>query len=296
MQRTFLILFVVVAGCLPGAATGTTSANLGNIASWAIQLQDADIDALANAPYDLVVIDYSYYGDAATEYTFDEIQSIRNSGKVVLAYFSCGEAEDYRFYWKSSWGAGERGIIGEENPDWEGNYTVKYWTNSWWTEALQPYLDRILDAGCDGVYLDRVDAYWDWYEAGVPLKQSADRMAQLVRKIAEYARARAGDGFMVCPQNGISILDDASSTWAANYLADIDAVGEEGLYYNLWSNEDQQHRLDLLSGAGKLVLNLEYMGPAWYEDYIDILAASSLDIVGYAADPDEQLDELILYE
>jgi cysteinyl-tRNA synthetase len=295
MQRSFLCLLVAVAVCLPGAAAGTRG-DLSDIASWGIQLQGADIDTVADAPYDLVVIDYSYYGDADTEYTFDEIKSIRDSGKVVLAYFSCGEAEDNRFYWKSTWKTGKPGFIGEENPDWEGNYAVKYWKNGWWTKALQPYLDRILDAGFDGVYLDRVDAYWYWYEASVPVERSANRMAKLVRKIAAYARAQAGEGFIVCPQNGISLLDDASSTWAADYLADIDAVGMESLYYNIWSTADKQYRLGLLADAGKKVFNLEYIGPAKYEEYFDTLAASSLDIVGYPADPDRMLDELILYD
>jgi hypothetical protein len=52
-----------------------------------------------------------------------------------------------------------------ENPDWPGNYPVQYWRPE--RQALlfgspNAYLDRALDAGFDGVYLDRVDKFERW--------------------------------------------------------------------------------------------------------------------------------------
>ena len=48
------------------------------------------------------------------------------------------------------------------SPDWEGNYKVRYWEEDW--QAIiygdaDSYLQKILDAGFDGVYLDIIDAF-----------------------------------------------------------------------------------------------------------------------------------------
>lgn len=51
-----------------------------------------------------------------------------NGGKhLILAYMSIGEAEDYRYYWKDEWKDHPPGWMAGENPDWPGNYKVKYW-------------------------------------------------------------------------------------------------------------------------------------------------------------------------
>jgi len=45
-----------------------------------------------------------------------------------------------------------------EDPDWKGNYKVRYWQPEWQAIIL-PRLDAILKAGFDGVYLDIVDGF-----------------------------------------------------------------------------------------------------------------------------------------
>lgn len=75
---------------------------------------------------------------------------------------SIGEAEDYRFYWKNEWKTNPPVWLGEENPDWEGNYKVWYWEKEWQNIIISDpdsYLQRILNAGFDGVYLDIIDAF-----------------------------------------------------------------------------------------------------------------------------------------
>jgi len=173
------------------------------VRSWGYWLQGADIETLADSSYDVLVIDYSFNGTDEETYTPDKIQRLQQSGKLVLAYLSIGEAEDYRFYWQEGWKAGNPSLIGEENPDWKGNYKVKYWTTEWWNIALQPYLERILSAGFDGVYLDLIEAYFYWSKNGHDTKRSADRMVELINRVAEYGRQRLGKKFIVCPQNGI---------------------------------------------------------------------------------------------
>jgi len=73
-----------------------------------------------------------------------------------------GEAEDYRYYWKDEWKNNPPKWLEDENPDWEGNYKVKYWMKDWQNIIYgnsDSYLDKILSVGFDGVYLDIIDAF-----------------------------------------------------------------------------------------------------------------------------------------
>jgi cysteinyl-tRNA synthetase len=52
--------------------------------------------------------------------------------------------------------------LDKENPEWAGNYKVKYWAEEWQriiTGNRDSYLRNITDVGFDGVYLDIIDAY-----------------------------------------------------------------------------------------------------------------------------------------
>jgi cysteinyl-tRNA synthetase len=75
---------------------------------------------------------------------------------------SIGEAEDYRYYWEADWYSDPPVWLDEKNPLWEGNYKVLYWMQEWQDLIFgdeSAYLDRILNAGFDGVYLDIIDAF-----------------------------------------------------------------------------------------------------------------------------------------
>ena len=55
----------------------------------------------------------------------------------------------------------------QENPDWAGNYKVRYWDPEWQTiisGAPDSYLGKIQAAGFDGVYLDIIDAF-EYFES-----------------------------------------------------------------------------------------------------------------------------------
>jgi cysteinyl-tRNA synthetase len=286
-----LALLLLVAACSSGG--GAPRAQLASIASWCCWLQAPDVDALVASPYAFVVVDYSRDGSAATELSAADVARLRAAGKTALAYLSLGEAEDYRFYWDASWP-----FLADENPDWPGNYALAYWDDRWWTLAIEPYLDRILAQGFEGLYLDRIDAYWWWHDArGLDARLCADRMVALVERVAAYARARAGPGFVICPQNGLGILDDASPDARRRYLASIDAVGVEDLYYGHAGPADQAYRLAKLAelgAAGKKAFLIEYIDPAQWPEFFARIAASGLDMVGYPAAPDRLLDELVL--
>ena len=298
MKRLLCILLLLLTCFLGDRVSGIDSsrADLSSVRSWGYWLQGADVQTLVYCAHDLLVIDYSADGSDGTAYGPEQIAEVRDSGKRVLAYFSIGEAENYRFYWGQSWQPGSPEFIGPENPDWEGNYKVKYWMEGWWESALKPYLDRIIAAGFDGVYLDIVDAYYYWGENGYDMELCADRMVELVERIAAYARNLTTQAFIVSPQNGLSIIDDASSIRSSSYLDIVDAVGLEDLYFNYFSLADKAYRLNLLAlfhGAGKKILNVEYIASTLYGDYRDLLQNQTIGIVGYAARPDRELDELL---
>jgi len=165
---------------------------LNNIPSYPAQpynVNSADIDTLSKAANFLYILNPSNFGDKtafiqAVSFTdFDVLiidayfnenmpftpsdisaLKIKNNGgtRLVISYMSIGEAEDYRYYWQSDWAANPPSWLAGENPDWPGNYKVRYWDPAWQSIIFgndSSYLKKILDAGFDGVYLDIIDAF-----------------------------------------------------------------------------------------------------------------------------------------
>lgn len=127
--------------------------------------------ALKATDYDLIFVDL-FFHDESKDYpealTPNEVSSLKKkkNGKtrMVCSYLSVGEAENYRYYWNSDWNndATKPDWICDENEDWDGNFKVKYWRPEWQKILYgqeECYLDQILYAGFDGVYLDVIDAY-----------------------------------------------------------------------------------------------------------------------------------------
>ena len=121
------------------------------------------ITALDASSYDLFIIDAFYEEQLLTREEVIQLQSKPNGARrLVIAYMSIGEAEEYRYYWQEGWRAGNPAWIHRENPAWKGNYKVRYWEAAWQSIIFgnpDAYLDRILAAGFDGAYLDIIDAY-----------------------------------------------------------------------------------------------------------------------------------------
>jgi len=127
------------------------------------------IHAVTSTNYDLLIMDL-FFNDGETEFTASEIDQLKvkaNGGqRPVISYMSIGEAEDYRYYWMSEWNSDMPSWIDSENPDWEGNFKVKYWEKEWQDIIFgndNSYLHKIISAHFDGVYLDIIDAF-EYYE------------------------------------------------------------------------------------------------------------------------------------
>jgi cysteinyl-tRNA synthetase, unknown class len=227
-----------------------------------------------------LVIDYSRDGSDANALTSTELAAIKTkpdgTKRIVLAYLSIGEAESYRYYWSRVWGwfpTFMKPILpnwalpswrSKLNRDWGGNYAVNYWEPSWQNIIVGEgqYLDKILKAGFDGVWLDKVDSALESVAANNP-RAKADMFA-LVKKIADRGRA-AKPGFLVLPQNADELLDDAE------FRGLIDGIGKESLLYGEETEKkinppamvaERMARLKKLVAEGKAVLAVEYLDNA----------------------------------
>ena len=115
--------------------------------------------ALRNTNYDLLLIEVSHNNVFFTKEQIEELKIKDNGGKrIVIAYLSIGEAEDYRFYWKKKWNKMKPNWIVKENENWEGNYIVKYWSPEW-KDIIKEYQKKLDEIGVDGYLLDTVDTY-----------------------------------------------------------------------------------------------------------------------------------------
>lgn len=270
-HRTFLPLIPRGAAVPPG---------LSGVNDFLYQLQNLDLEAIGATAYDLVVMDYSADGGPDGEFSAAEIAALKNSpggSKVVIAYMSIGEAETYRFYWGPAWDADGDGVpdpgapawLDVENPDWPGNYKVRYWDSGWQAVVMQ-YTDRLLAAGFDGAYLDIIDAYEYYAEQG--RTTAAQEMADFVAAVRAHARA-VDPGFYIVPQNAPQL-----AALVPAYMEALDGIGQEDIYYGyeadnaptpLTVTAELEGYLDLYVAAGKLVLTIDYADYRLVPDYVD---------------------------
>jgi cysteinyl-tRNA synthetase len=251
------------------------------VRSWGYQLQNDDTLVVERSPYDLVVIDFQRDPELGGPFKPADLARMKKkpdgSRRLIIAYISIGEAEDYRYYWGDRTWADARNrtpLIEKVNPEWVGNYTVKFWEQEWQNLVLNDqdsYINRIIDAGFDGVYLDKVDICEFYQEKGgnPPGTVPSDLMIQFVAKLSNKAKARQPN-FLIIAQNAEFLLPDAF------YRSKIDGIGKESLLYNLGTyNDDVDYPpprrndaaqikgdtelLSLLRKDGKLVLNVEYI-------------------------------------
>jgi len=119
--------------------------------------------ALQATNYDILIIDLFFDGLALNASDILSLKTKANgASRLVLAYMSIGEAEDYCYYWEDDWGIGNPDWIVAMNPYWDGNYVVEYWRQEWQDIIFgndESYLFKILNAGFNGVYLDIIDAF-----------------------------------------------------------------------------------------------------------------------------------------
>lgn len=243
--------------------------DLAAIASFTIQLQNVgrDLDRLARSDHDLLIIEPTVEGgrDGRRPLSRSEVARLQTkpdgARRIVLAYMSVGEAEEYRTYWRSEWRRTPPSWLIAENCRWRRNHLVRFWDAEWQkliVSGPEAILASIVEAGFDGVSLDRIDVFEE-LEHDNPAAR-ADMIA-LVTTIASKARIRQPD-FILLAHNAEGLLTDR------RFRRTIDGVLKEDLLFGLagtgrrnaaasidWSNR----RLAMLRDEGKPVLVAEYL-------------------------------------
>ena len=251
------------------------------------QTKAGAVQKLASSKRDWIVLDANYSNSNA--WTPQDLATIRRaqSGRKVIAYLSIGEAESYRPYWHSDWTSGGKlttsapAWLLPENPDWPGNYRVKYWDPAWQSIMLSR-VDAVMSSGFDGVYLDIVDGFEYFEKEGNdfvddrPNSETGNTyrqdMVAWVKKIAAAAR-RKNAAAMVIPQNGAQLLAHA------DYRDVINAIGIEDLFTDgnkLQPKSSVGYNLSLLKNLAdktKPVLLIEYPTKSDRKDFVKKEAA-----------------------
>lgn len=258
-------------------ATGPNNPFAG-ATSWAYQLKNLGPEqrkAIADSPYDLMVVDYARSLDTDTDgevpLTREEVAAMQKKPdggrRIVIAYLSIGESENYRYYWKPEWNKKRPAWMGAESKEWPGNYLVQYWNKDWQNIIFgnpQSFVDRILAAGFDGFYVDRSDAYYRFGDT----QQARDRMVDFVINLSAYIHSKKTDASIMI-QNAEELLD------RPNFVAAIDAIAKEDLVFGITHREERNKNDDIewsdkllrqAQDKGKRIFVVEYLTKPAYID------------------------------
>lgn len=212
--------------------------------TWQWQLQSASPTGyVINTSYDVDIYDIDLFD--SSDFL---IQSLKDSGKIVICYFSAGTYEDSRPD-KSAFPSSVRGknVVKEVIRDDAGNVIdTIYWDNENWLDIkstvvhdnMRARLNLAKQKGCDGVEPDNMDAYQQ--DTGFDISET-DQLA-FNRHLANEAHER-----------GLSV----------GLKNDLSQVGKLVDYYDFAVNEAcfEQGNCNLLTpfiDKGKPVLNAEY--------------------------------------
>jgi len=245
--------------------------SLARIGTWEYQLQSYHLAEPGRTRSDLLVVDFSRSdpkGGPMVPLTAEEVARLqRKKGggrRLVLAYLSVGEAEEYRYYWRPEWRASAPEWLIGENCRWPRNHVVRYWQRGWKDivfSGADSYLARIVAAGFDGVYLDRIDAHHDVERMQASAREDMERF---VVELSGAAK-RMKRGFLVVAQNAEDLLSSPA------YRAAIDGIAKEDLLYGVGGTGKRNDRalidwslrqLQLMRSEGKAVLAAEYLRSA----------------------------------
>jgi len=203
----------------------------------------------------------------------DEFADLTEHGAIAYAYLSVGEVGPTRQYAnevEDDW------ILGK-NEVW--NSKVLDLTNPNWTEFLMRRIDKLVQAGYTGLFLDTMDSYQIY--ANTPEQKKQQEMAlgtfvELVTKRHTGIRLIANRGFEVLEQTG----------------RHLEAIAAESLFAS-WDNtaqryvdvpaSDRQWLLNKLNAAKKRfgldVIAIEYLPPDRREEARQV--ASSVANLGF---------------
>jgi cysteinyl-tRNA synthetase, unknown class len=231
--------------------------------SWAMNTGAFSSNGIAQvrgSSRDMVVIGrYNTYN--GREWTRDEIEAGKLS-KWLLAYMAVGEAQRTEWYWRPEWNRTPPAWVIGQNPYWSNNVFAELW-NGDWQMLLRHTIDRIIDQGFDGAFLDVADAYWfPGYPDG-PTWYNKWEAALTICALADHARARKPD-FKLVVNNALDLF------WMVpNYMRCIDGTVIEQLWWlapdrarDRFYTDQKIGELRYHQAAGKPIFSIDY-APWW---------------------------------
>ncbi len=205
-----------------------------------VDLSEEVIEKIVDSEHDMVVLDFIPSEENNTDFPMAQLVDQLHDAphpKIVLAYIDIGQAEEYRTYWQPGWGVGNPSWIAGDDPDgWEGNFPVAYWDDEYreiWLGA-GGMLEKIVEAGLDGVYLDWVEAYSDEQVLKLAAADGVDPVQEMiwwVGDIADFGRDQ-NPGFIVISQNAAELAEQDE------YAAIIDAIAQEQVWFDGGADND----------------------------------------------------------
>jgi len=187
-----------------------------------------------NTSYDVEIYDIDLFDSSETL-----IQSLKNSGKKVICYFSAGSYEE----WREDANNFPDVVLGDDMDGWAGEKWLDI-SNDSLRPIMQARLDLAKQKGCDGVEPDNMDGYTN--NTGFTL--SADEQLIYNKFIGNEARKR---GLSVGLKNDVDQIVELEPFFDFS-------INEQCHVYN--ECENMQPFID----ANKPVLNAEYA-----QEYVD---------------------------
>lgn len=251
--------------------------------SWYYRLDRTIPDEIARVPADLVVMDHASNGgrDALPAAEVDKVRRGPDGkgNRIVISYISIGEAEEYRYYWKPEWTnqtdkAKMPGWHKAANCAWPGAHAIRFWHPEWKKLIYggpDSFIGRIVKAGFDGVYLDRVDIYEMFKDE---LANPEAEMITFVTELAASARAMK-PGFMVIAQNAEDLLR------FRRYRRVINGLGKEDLLHGADGTGVRNKKDDIAWSYTRMQLLLKDRKPVFAVEYLvtrEAIAESRLEL------------------
>jgi cysteinyl-tRNA synthetase len=126
------------------------------------------IEALRQTNFDVILMEFFF--DTDISFTASEIELLKTkangASRKVISYINIGAAEKYRYYWQENWRLHNPRWLKKPYDGYEDEIWVKFWKKDWENIIYKnenSYLDKIIESGFDGIYLDNIEAYYFLY-------------------------------------------------------------------------------------------------------------------------------------
>jgi cysteinyl-tRNA synthetase len=237
----FTMILIVLCNAVSSAASWQ---RFEQVKSWAFQTEAIKLDQLKEGIFDLVIINpyiRNSEGDIiwVKKKTIKELKESNKNYKIILAYMEIGEAKEESFYWKDGFEENPPSWLGPQSLKKRGVFNVKFWQSGWQKVLFgsdESFLNKILQAGFDGVCLGAVEGFRFW-EEDKDMWSSRLKMIELVSKLSKYAKKKNPD-FIIIAENA----EDLSVN--PTFFEAVDGILREGIFFG-YEKEDIETKPDI---------------------------------------------------